>query len=86
MAISETLAAGATSATTVPTAATSDALAEGGDFPQVVLEAQAPGQGWLGVTTMAAGALSVATPDTAINYRFRHMDANGRAVNVYFGP
>lgn len=85
MPINESVSGSTPSAEIAPTAATSDVIVgpvvkENG---RIFLEAKAPGGAWAPIAA-ETGAFVVATPDTAILYRFRPSNVT-TPIHVYFG-
>lgn len=78
--INETLSGITPSAEALPANATSEASVAAGD---IVLESKAPGGDWE-LVTCQSGAFAIATPDPAVLYRFRGLNADVSA-HVYFG-
>jgi len=84
MPIQETISGTTPSAETAPANGVSDVVVELRGPGKVYLEAKAPNSEWRPIGVIS-GAVSVATPDTAILYRFRPEGVEDQA-NVYFGP
>ena len=82
--INETIQGDNTSASTVPTTATSDCVVELTGPGCVFLQCRVPGGEWINVNK-ASGASAVVTPDAAVEYRFKAQNVEIPA-RVYFGP
>ena len=83
--INEVITGDSSSATTMPTAATSDIVTDDWSSQgQIVLECRVSGGEWKAISNVR-GVMSMATPDSNIEYRFRAINVPD-SVRVYLGP